>query len=315
MTDLADAIRAACDRRRAFHDDSEQTAYRVFHGYGEGYPGVTVDRYGDVGVLSHKVEVSPSALRAAAAALVESAPVHSVIAKKHRGARSGIAAISVSHLHGQLIAEPIEVRELGLRFVVRVHTAEANGLFLDARPARTWIRAHASGRRILNLFAYTGSLGVAAAAGGARSVVHVDNKQNPLEIARQNHALNGVPIDDRALLCGNVYTHLPRALKAGRLFDAIILDPPPQVPANAGRPQAAGQDYRQLAPLAAPLLETAGWMLCFFNRLDRTREQMEAEVLTCAGIPLEVCWRGESGEDFPETDRGRKLQLAAFRRV
>ncbi|MBT3346289.1 MAG: hypothetical protein HN712_04720 [Gemmatimonadetes bacterium] len=315
MTDLPDAIRVASERRRTLHDDPDQTAYRLFHGYGEGYPGVTVDRYGDVALLSHKVEVAPAMRDAAARALLERAPVQRVIAKQYHAVDQGVRPVSVTQLYGEPITESVEVRDHGLRFMTRLHTPESNGLFLDARPARAWIREHASGRRILNLFAYTGSLGVAAAAGGARSVVHVDNKKNPLEIARQNHVLNGLPIDDRSLLCGNVYAHLPRARKAGRLLDGIILDPPPQVPANTGRRRPEGQDYGQLSSLAAPVLASEGWLLCFFNRLDRTRQEMEAEVLESAGVPLEVLWRGESGEDFPEVDQERKLRLTAFRRL
>ena len=315
MTNLSDAIRAASERRSALHDDLDQTAYRVFHGYGEGHPWVTADRYGDVAVLSHKVEVPARVCDAAAEALLECAPVQRVIAKEYRASGRGTRAVSVTHLYGEPITEPIEVRDLGMHFMTRVHTPEASGLFLDARPARAWIRENASGRHILNLFAYTGSLGVAAAAGGARSVVHVDNRKSPLKVARQNHVLNELPIDDRALQCGNVYTHLPKVRKAGRLFDGIILDPPPRVPANTGRRRAVGQDYPQLAPLAAPLLELGGWLLCFFNRLDRTRKEMETEIMECAGVPLEVSWRGESGEDFPQVDRECKLRLTAFRRV
>lgn len=315
MTSLADAIHAGSDRRRALHDDPEQTAYRLFHGYGEGFHGVIIDRYGDTAVLVHKVELSSEDRADAVRALLDCAPVQRVIAKVEVDTGSASAPSSVTQLCGEPLTEPIEVREQGLRFMARVHTPEANGLFLDARPARAWLRQHAAGRRVLNLFAYTGSLGVAAAAGGAKSVVHVDNKKNPLEVARQNHQLNGLPIDNRALMCGNVYEHLPRASKAGQQFDGIILDPPPQVPENTGRQRALGQDYPQLMPLVAPLLAPEAWLLCFFNRLDQTRQQLEAQVLSCAGVPLAVCWRGESGEDFPELESERKLRLTAFRRA
>ena len=178
-----------------------------------------------------------------------------------------------------------------------------------------WIRANSSGRRISNLFAHTGSLGVAAAAGGARSVVHVDNKKSPLDAAREHHVLNDLPVDSRSFIVGNVYQQLARARRGTVALDGIILDPPPVVPRKLAPRKPKGQDYPQLSSLAAPLLSVGGWLLCFFSRFDRTRAEYERDVLDHAGTPLEVIWRGTSGVDFPAIDAEQKLRMTVFERV
>lgn len=307
---LLDAVIQAYERRAALHGRSEQTAYRLFHGYAEGHPGLTIDRWGDTAVISYKKEAGP--LESLAALLAERYAFTTVIAKAHRFNNWDPQATAVQALHGQLPQRPVEVRDNGLRFEVTLHTPDAHGLFLDARPARTWLMAHARDRRVLNLFAFAGSLGIAAAKGGARSVTHLDSKAAPLEKARANHRLNGLRVDERDFLKGNVYQHLPRARRAGVLFDGIILDPPPQVPKGMAHRRPRGQDFAQLAALTAPLLAPGGWLLCFFSRYDHRRAAYEKEVLDHAGVRLGVLWRGESGEDFPEDDPERKLRLTAF---
>jgi len=311
--ELTANVIAAYERRSELHGRADQTAYRLFHGYAEGCPGLVIDRLGDVALITRKVDVDDD-LVAISEALLEQHPFTAVVAKAHRDLSSGSAALSVRALHGELPADSFEVLDQGLRFRVSAHNREHSGLFLDARPARGWLRDNSRGRRVLNLFAFTGSLGVAALAGGGRSVVHVDSKANPLAIARENHRLNGLSVDPRDFLLGNVYQHLPHARRSGLSFDGIVLDPPPRVPRRMARRRPQGQDYGQLAELAGPLMAPEGWLLCFFNRIDRNRASLEQEVLEHAGVPLEPIWRGTSGEDFPERDPERKLRLTAFAR-
>jgi 23S rRNA (cytosine1962-C5)-methyltransferase len=309
---LAALVAAAWQRRGALHDDPSTDAYRIFHGYGEGRRGLKIDRYGEAVIAAHKVDlaVDPEEL---VAALDLCHPFRLIVLRSHRRRDLNPMALRVAVLRGDPLPDVLEVREDGLRFLVNPSAPDNPGLFLDARPARRWIRENSAGRRILNLFAYTGSLGVAAAAGGARSVTHVDALAAPLERAHRNHALNGLPVDDRSLMRGNVYRHLPRAARSGVTFDGIILDPPPQVPARRGhRPR--GQDFPTLTRLAAPLLAPGGWLLCFFSRYDQPGQCGESEVREAAPGPLAVIWRGTSGPDFPELEEPRKLRLVAFQR-
>lgn len=311
---VPELVRRACEQRSALHDDPDQTAYRLFHGYGEGCAGLTIDRYGDHAVVAYKTDVS-DILEPVTEIVSEVAPFVSVIGKAHRYFNWHAEALSVEALRGTLPTAPIEVRDNGVRLYATPHHGEANGLFLDTRLVRGWLKENSRDRRILNLFAYTGSLGVAAAAGGARSVVHVDSKKTPLQLARENHRLNEFRADDRDFMRGDVYQHLPKAARAGVSFEGIVLDPPPRVPDRKKRRKPVGQDYAKLVKLTVPLLEPGGWLLCFFHRFDQTRASFETEVLEHAGVPLEITWRGSSGDDFPEDNPERKLRVTAFTRA
>lgn len=86
--------------------------------------------------------------------------------------------------------ETVEVAEGGLRFEVNLHDYLDTGLFLDHRPVRAMVRDRASGARVLNLFAYTGTASVYAAAGGAVAVNTVDLSETYLDWAKRNMALN-----------------------------------------------------------------------------------------------------------------------------
>lgn len=87
--------------------------------------------------------------------------------------------------------EAVEVAEGGLRFEVNLHDYLDTGLFLDHRPARAMVRELAEGVRFLNLFAYTGTASVYAAAGGATAINTVDLSETYLEWAKRNMARSG----------------------------------------------------------------------------------------------------------------------------
>ncbi len=314
---LQDSIAGAWRARALLHADADmadslQNAYRVFHGFHDGLRGLNIDRLGDSCVVSLKEHLGQH-IPAIREGLEACHRFERVILRTHPRHNYNPKPLRIEALVGDLPGTALQVRDKGMRFLVDL-TADTNpGLFLDARPVRGWLLEHSAGRRVLNLFAFTGSLGVAAAVGGARSVTHVDWNRDSLEIARANHSLNDVAVEDRDLMKGDIYYHLPRAAKAHKSFDGIILDPPPQLP-RSKRGRAQGQDYPKLTRLATPLLAQGGWLLCFFHRYECSREAYEAQVLAASCCDLEVLWRGTSGEDFPERDPEQKLRLTAFRR-
>ena len=118
-----------------------------------------------------------------------------------------------------------EVAEGGLKFLINLSDYLDTGLFLDHRITRGMVRENSKGKRVLNLFAYTGSFSVYAAAGGAESVLTVDMSNTYLDWARRNMELNGFKDESR-------YTYLQADVKqylttiAPSSFDLIIMDPP-----------------------------------------------------------------------------------------
>src|SRR5690606_17121779 len=122
--------------------------------------------------------------------------------------------------------ESLVVREGDLAFRVEPRHPRNVGLFLDTRGLRASLAAGCAGERVLNLFCYTGSLGFAALAGGARDVVQVDVSARYLDWGRDNLALNGLPADRCAFKAMDSERYLDWALRKDRRFDRIILDPP-----------------------------------------------------------------------------------------
>jgi 23S rRNA (cytosine1962-C5)-methyltransferase len=120
----------------------------------------------------------------------------------------------------------IVVEEGGHRFVVNLSDYLDTGLFLDHRNTRKMVEEEAAGRRMLNLFAYTGSFSVYAAAGGAAGTTTVDISNTYLAWARRNFELNALDPAANELVRADVMAWLPRALASGRKWELIVCDPP-----------------------------------------------------------------------------------------
>lgn len=119
----------------------------------------------------------------------------------------------------------IEAHEGGLKFFVNLSDYLDTGLFLDHRLTREMVRKEAAGKRFLNLFAYTGSFSVYAAAGGAQSVTTVDLSNTYLDWAQDNMELNGFRGPQFEYVRSDVFRFL-NALYDDEIFDLVVLDPP-----------------------------------------------------------------------------------------
>ena len=116
-----------------------------------------------------------------------------------------------------------EVREEGLCFLANFSDYLDTGLFLDHRPTRRMIREMAAGKSFLNLFAYTGSASVCAAAGGAAKTLTVDSSRTYLEWARNNFHLNRLALEKHEFIQADCLEWLKNE---NRRFGLIFLDPP-----------------------------------------------------------------------------------------
>jgi len=118
-----------------------------------------------------------------------------------------------------------EVQEGGLKFIVNLTDYLDTGLFLDHRITRDLVREKSSGKKILNLFAYTGSFSVYAASGGADEVITVDLSKTYLSWAERNLKLNGFKDANQfKIVHADVLQYLRNIPK--EYFDIIIMDPP-----------------------------------------------------------------------------------------
>jgi 23S rRNA (cytosine1962-C5)-methyltransferase len=118
------------------------------------------------------------------------------------------------------------VEEFGQRFWVNLRAYLDTGLFLDHRNTRKRVREEAAGKRFLNLFAYTGSFTVYAAAGGASSSETVDLSNTYQDWSRRNFELNGMDLEQHQLVRADAFSYLEQAVAARKRFSLIVMDPP-----------------------------------------------------------------------------------------
>jgi len=195
--------------------------------------------------------------------------------------------------------ERAEVLEHGVRYEVRPSAGLSAGLFLDMRDVRAWLRSVSSGRSVLNLFAYTCSLGVCAMLGGAQRVVNVDVSRPYLERGKANFALNALQVDSRDFIYGDAFDWLHRFARRSETFDLVIVDPP----SFSSTPFSVTRDYPRLAAAAARIVSRGGCLLAASNHAQTTEARFEAwldEGLSLAERRGEVLERWhEPPQDFP----------------
>lgn len=162
------------------------------------------------------------------------------------------------------------VHEGGLKFLVNMSDYIDVGLFLDHRQTRSLVRADAKDRRVLNLFGYTGSFSVYAAAGGARSVTTVDLAPARLRWAERNFELNGLLSDRHEFIASDAMSFLENRPKRPR-FDLAVVDPPTY--SNSKRTVAdwdVVRDHGRLLKALVPLM-SAGGKIYFSTNAQRFR--------------------------------------------
>jgi 23S rRNA (cytosine1962-C5)-methyltransferase len=258
-------------------------AYRLVNELGDGLPGVTIDRYGDFAVL---VSTSDEAARRApelAEALLElgARGVYSKLRRKLDARRADATLAPETPLAGEPAPERLVVTERGAKFWVEVGRGLSTGLFVDQRENRRRVRELADGARVVNLFAYTSSFGVAAALGGAREVVSVDTSAPALARARDNFALNGVADGGHRFEHADALDWLARAARRGERFDLVVLDPPTFSSSAGGAPFTVGEHYATAVTRALGVLAPGGRLFAVTNHRKTSRGRLR-EIVRCA---------------------------------
>jgi 23S rRNA (cytosine1962-C5)-methyltransferase len=161
-----------------------------------------------------------SAVRDATATALEVPAAH--VFFKERRKRHG----REQHVKTGAAGTDFTIVEAGLNFIVNLEAYLDTGLFLDHRALRAIVRSRAAQRRMLNLFAYTGSFTVYAAAGGASASDTVDLSNTYLDWAARNFAANGLDAAQHRLIRADVREWLGVARAEGRRYGQIVLDPP-----------------------------------------------------------------------------------------
>jgi len=255
---VAARVRQAWNLRAPLRDPDLQTsAYRWLYGESDGLPRIVVDLYGDVesgeqwAVLKTYAASVERIKPWVVEALQAVTPLTGVI---ERGNEEGRGA---QLLAGIMPSAPIMIQEHGLRFEVDVLRGQKTGFFLDQRQNRRTIEKWSQGKRVLNLFSYTGGFSVYAARGGAVHVTSVDSAREAMAAAERNFALNGFAPAQHEFIVADCFDVLERYHGEGRRFDLIIVDPPSFARSKEQVAAALGA-YRRLNSLALKCLTQNG---------------------------------------------------------
>jgi 23S rRNA (cytosine1962-C5)-methyltransferase len=236
----------------------ETTGYRVLNAEGDGLPGWTVDRFGDV-LVSQVTVAGLETLRAEAyAALAEAFPSLSILQVNDLPARraEGLAHQGVETILGEPPADA-PFLEYGFRLAAELSGGQKTGFYCDQRENRRRVERLAGGRSVLDLFAHSGAFGLYALRGGATRVVHVESSARLIERGREQSARNG--FEGVEWVKANVFEDLRERTER---YGLVVCDPPPLV---RKRPDldAAARAYKDLNRLAFQRVEPGGFLLTF----------------------------------------------------
>ncbi len=268
MTDesITDLLERALTARDALFDARHQTAFRLFNGFTEGHPSLVVDLYAGT-ILLHNYADFPSDGEAAIHSTIQFLRsrfpwAHTMIVKTRNG-------VTESDKRGTVVVGSTpdrRVLEHGVWYAIDLLLNRDASFFLDTRHLRQWIPKHVKDRTVLNSFACTGSLGMAAQAGGAARVVHLDRNRAYLNVAKTSYSHNGFPVRRGDFQPGDFWTHVNYLKRAGERFDCVLLDPPFFAAGKKGTVDMVNNNVR-LINKVRPLINDGGYLVAVNNAL------------------------------------------------
>lgn len=237
------------DIAAAFFANKQTDTKRVFHGRGQLYPGLehlSVDWYPPVVLISTYEEIDDrDDLLDSVIADDKHQQIESVLLQYRK--RKGTPTVC---LYKDTINHCV-VFEDGMKFEVQPGVNQNSGLFLDMQPLRLWLKEDSRSKNVLNLFAYTCSLSVAALAGGASQVVNVDMSKPSIKWGLRNHALNDQDLRSVRSIPHNLFRSWGRIKQFGQ-YDTIIIDPPSRQRGSFDVEKNYGAVLKKLKQLTKP---------------------------------------------------------------
>jgi 23S rRNA (cytosine1962-C5)-methyltransferase len=333
---LPSLLAAAFERRRPLLAQlaAEQTnAYRLFHGSAENCPGLTIDRYNDL-LLIQSFHQGLSAGERQTISDFYAAEIPGLTAVYNDRSQTN-SRIGNPLPPDELAAAQIqrEFSEIGVRYLVQGrHGGQDPWLFLDLRAARRRLMQEVAGKSLLNLFAYTCGVGVAAAKAGAAYVVNVDFAESSLAVGKENARLNDLPIrlryvhsDAFAAMRQLAGIGQPKVVRRKsmpdfpkldqRAFDVVFLDPPRYAKSPFGVVDIVN-DYAALMKPALLCTAQGGTLICSNNAAQISRDVWGDQLQRCArknGRTIDDLEWITPEADFPSPDGQPPLKIARLK--
>lgn len=284
---------------------------RLFHGRGRCWPGleqVTADWLQGVLLVALFKPVSDSELAALRAMLLELSQSEAWQASQGHSLLLQLRYLPDSPSEW-LVGEPQEhwdICEHGLHYRLDLGKKQNSGLFLDMRLGRQWVQQQATGKRVLNLFAYTCGFSVAAIAGGAQQVVNLDMSKAALSRGRDNHRLNNHDLSKVVFLGHDLFNSWGKIKKYGP-YDLIIIDPPSFQRGSF----VLSKDYPKVLRRLPELLNENGTVLACSNDPEIGPEYL-IQAMSEQAPQIQIRERLDNPPEFPDINPDSALKALVF---
>lgn len=311
---MTESIRKLLDRaiasREPFVDAKHESAFRLFNGFTEGCPDLVIDLYASTAVIhnyANDPQLGEPLVQEAQQFLVSSLSwLRAGIVKARNGKTQREKCGRL--LFGTRLDS--KIKEYGVRYAIDLTMNHDASLYLDTRNLRKWIIENLKGKTVLNAFAYTGSLGVAALAGGASHVVQLDLNRQFLNLAKTSYTLNGFPINKKDFIAADFFEQVSRMKRANERFDCVFIDPPFFSSTSKGKVDQENESARLINKIR-PLINDGGILIAINNALFLSgKEYMQTLESLCKDGYLKIKELIPVPEDFtgyPETRSGSPI--------
>lgn len=259
-------IEKALEARAHLFDARHESSFRLFNGFTEGEPNLVIDLYAST-LLIHNYADDPEQGRwiaeQAAQFLQDQLPWLRAGIVKTRNSESQ------EERRGRLLfgeKPDTKIKEHNVWYFIDLTMNRDASFYLDTRKLRKWLIENMRGKTVLNTFAYTGSLGVAALAGGATRVVQHDLNRQFLNVAKSSYTLNGFPIQKEDFAAEDFFTLAAQLKRINETFDCVIIDPPFFSSTAKGRVDQVNESAR-LINKVRPLINDGGILIAINNAL------------------------------------------------
>ena len=260
----------AKQKRQMYYQETSTTAFRLFNGEGDGLGGLTIDLYERYVVFSWYNETlitkKDLILQAFQAVFPE------VIGAYEKNRFPGNQPES-QWIFGEKAPEPLLIKENNVTYATYLNEGLMTGIFLDQKEVRgALVDGLASGKRVLNMFSYTGAFSVAAAMGGALETTSVDLAKRSLDKTREQFLVNAIDPETQKIYVMDTFDYFKYAKKKGQTFDLIVLDPP-SFARNKKKTFSVAKNYGELIEDSLDLIEEKGMIIASTNAANLSIQQ------------------------------------------
>jgi 23S rRNA (cytosine1962-C5)-methyltransferase len=280
---LESLLAKAFEKRLILFTNEDTNCFRLLNAEGDGVPGLTIDLYGEFILIqyfsSNLLKESDGIMRSLAMAMnllpVEPRGIllkNRIKPSKTRDLRAARESVLIEGT-----PPPIDytVLQNGIAIGVDLVRGQGSGIFLDMREVRDdLVRFYRHSDAMLNLFCYTAIFSVHAIRHGIAAAVNVDLSKRVLERAKGNYRLNGLHVDERDFIYGDVLDWIRIFRKKGKMFSFIIFDPP-TFSRNRLRTFSSSKDYSDYLALIENLVDD-GYVLTSVNSYSITADQYKS---------------------------------------